>query len=77
MLVPNATAPLDLLEPVHERVDAGGESLVAVVEPDVLAEGNQGGKTVTWAVYRKNSVEPVSGGRIPDTLFVDRDPGGC
>jgi hypothetical protein len=27
-------------EPVDERVDAGGESLVAVVDPDVLAEGD-------------------------------------
>jgi hypothetical protein len=38
---------LGLLEPVDEHVDASGESLVSVVEPDVLAEGDQGGEAVT------------------------------
>jgi hypothetical protein len=38
---------LGLLEPVDEHVDAGGESFVPVVEPDVLAEGDQGGEAVT------------------------------
>jgi hypothetical protein len=34
------------LEPVDEGVDAGGESFVAVVAPDVFAEGDQGGEAV-------------------------------
>jgi hypothetical protein len=34
------------LEAVDEDVEAGGEALVAVVEPDVLAEGDQGGEPV-------------------------------
>ena len=38
---------LGLREPVDEHVDASGESLVPVVEPDVLAEGDQGGEAVT------------------------------
>jgi transglutaminase-like putative cysteine protease len=31
-----------------EGVEAGGEPFVAVVEPDVFAEGDQGGETVGW-----------------------------
>ena len=30
---------------VDERVDAGGESLVAVVDPDVLPQGGEGGES--------------------------------
>ncbi len=34
------------LQPVDEHVQAGGEPLVAVVDPDVLAEGDQCGEAV-------------------------------
>ena len=34
------------LEAVDEGVEAGGEPFVAVVVPDVLAEGDQGGEAV-------------------------------
>jgi hypothetical protein len=33
-------------ESVDERVEAGGEPFVAVVDPDVLAEVDQGGEAV-------------------------------
>jgi len=35
------------LEPVDEHVEAGCESLVAVVQPHVLATGDEGGEAVT------------------------------
>jgi hypothetical protein len=35
-----------VLQPGDQRVQAGGEPLVAVVNPDVFAQGDQGGKTV-------------------------------
>ena len=31
-----------MLQPVDQHLEAGGEPLVAVVDPDVLAEGDQG-----------------------------------
>ena len=34
------------VEAGDEGVEAGGEPFVAVVEPDVFAEGNQGGEAV-------------------------------
>ena len=34
------------LESVEEGVEAGGEPFVAVVEPDVFAEGDEGGEAV-------------------------------
>jgi hypothetical protein len=36
------------LDAAEEGVEAGGESLVAVVGPDVFAEGSQGGEAVGW-----------------------------
>jgi hypothetical protein len=33
-------------QPIDQHLPAGGEPLVAVVDPDVLAEGDQGGKAV-------------------------------
>jgi hypothetical protein len=36
------------LDAAEEGVEAGGESLVAVTGPDVLAEGGQGGEAVGW-----------------------------
>jgi hypothetical protein len=64
------------LESIDERVDAGGESLVAVVEPDVLADGDQGGEEVTGK-RPEELVEPGSSRRVLDTLFVDGDAGAA
>jgi hypothetical protein len=33
-------------KPVDQDVEAGGEPLVAVVDPDVFAQGDQGGEAV-------------------------------
>ena len=35
-----------MLQPVDQHLEAGGEPLVAVVDPDVLAEGDQGREAV-------------------------------
>jgi hypothetical protein len=35
-----------MLKPVDQHLETGGEPLVAVVDPDVLAEGDQGGEAV-------------------------------
>lgn len=43
--LPGASAP-GCFDTVEEGVKAGGEPLVAVVGPDVLAEGGQGGEVV-------------------------------
>ncbi len=43
-----AAAPRRCLDAAKEGVEAGGESLVAVAGPDVLAEGGQGGEAVGW-----------------------------
>jgi hypothetical protein len=43
--LPGVAAPR-CLDAAEEGVEAGGESLVAVVGPDVLAEGGQGGEAV-------------------------------
>jgi hypothetical protein len=40
-----ATVPR-CLKPCDERVEAGREAFVAVVDPDVLTEGNQCGEAV-------------------------------
>jgi hypothetical protein len=44
---PSAWA-LRRVESGDEGVEAGGEPFVAVVEPDVFAEGDQGGEAVGW-----------------------------
>jgi hypothetical protein len=36
------------LDAAEDGVEAGGESLVAVAGPDVLAEGSQEGEAVGW-----------------------------
>jgi hypothetical protein len=64
-----------VLQPVDEDVQAGGEPLVTVVEPDVLAEGDQGGEAV-GRQRAEELVEPVPGGRVADALLVDGG-GGC
>jgi hypothetical protein len=35
-----------VFQPVNQDVEAGGEPLVAVVDPDVFAQGDQGGEAV-------------------------------
>jgi hypothetical protein len=35
-----------VLQPINQHLQAGGEALVAVVEPDVLAEGDKGWEAV-------------------------------
>jgi hypothetical protein len=47
-----------VLQPVDEDVQAGGEPLVAVVEPDVLAEATRAGKR-SGGSERKNSCSLV------------------
>ena len=48
----------------------------AIVEPDVLAEGDQGGEEVTGK-RPEELVELCSGRRVLDTLFVDGDAGAA
>jgi hypothetical protein len=62
------------VQPVDEHVEAGCESLVAVVEPDVLAEGDQGGEAVIGK-GPEELVELLPGRRVLDTLLVDGDGG--
>src|SRR6266508_3450911 len=55
-----------VLQPVDQDVEAGGEPLVAVVEPDVLAEGDQG-----WEAFGgQRAEELVQLG--PDRRVADR-----
>jgi hypothetical protein len=35
-----------MFQPISQHLEAGGKPLVAVVDPDVLAEGDQGGEAV-------------------------------
>jgi hypothetical protein len=35
-----------MLQPIDQHPQAGAEPLVAVVDPDVLAKGDQGGEAV-------------------------------
>jgi hypothetical protein len=42
-----------VLQPINQHLQAGGEALVAVVEPDVLAEGDKGWEAVGGS-ERKN-----------------------
>jgi hypothetical protein len=58
------------LQPVDEDVEAGGEPLVAVVDPDVGAEGDQGGEAV-GGQRAEELVQLGSGGRVADALLVD------
>jgi hypothetical protein len=62
---------LGRFQPVDERVDAGGESLVTVVDPDVLAEGDQGGEPVTGK-RPEEFVEPFSGFLAVSSGFGDQ-----
>ena len=38
--------PLGVFQPVDQHLEAGGEPFVAVVDPDVFAQGDQGGEAV-------------------------------
>jgi len=60
-----------LLEPVDQHLEAGGEPLVAVVDPDVFAQGDQGGEAV-GGQGAEELVQLGSDGVVTDALFVDR-----
>jgi hypothetical protein len=57
------------LQPVDEDIEANGETLVAVVDPDVLAERDQGREAI-GGQRAEELVEPGSGGYVPDALLV-------
>jgi hypothetical protein len=59
-----------VLQPVGEDVQAGGEALVAVVDPDVFAEGDQGGKAL-GGQRAEELVQLGSGRRVAEAPFVD------
>ena len=61
-----------MLKPVNQDVEAGGEPLVAVVDPDVFAQGDQGGEAV-GGQRAEELVELRPGGWVADALLVD----GC
>jgi hypothetical protein len=65
-----------VLQPINQHLQAGGEALVAVVEPDVLAEGDKGWEAVGGS-ERKNWWSWVPDGGVADALFVDRGWGGA
>jgi HSP20 family protein len=58
------------VDPGEERVEAGGESLVAVVGPDVLADGGEGGEAI-GRQGPEEGVQPVLGRGVVDALLVD------
>jgi HSP20 family protein len=58
------------VDPGEERVEAGGESLVAVVGPDVLADGGEGGEAI-GRQGPEEGVQPVPGRGVVDALLVD------
>ena len=60
-----------MLKPGDQHVESGGEPLAAVVDPDVLADGDQGRE----AVGRQRTEELVQlgpDGGVADVLLVDR-----
>jgi hypothetical protein len=60
-----------VLKPGDQHVESGGEPLAAVVDPDVLADGDQGRE----AVGRQRTEELVQlgpDGGVADVLLVDR-----
>ncbi|HXQ55386.1 MAG TPA: hypothetical protein VOA19_06215, partial [Actinomycetes bacterium] len=63
-----------MFQPVNQDVEAGGEPLVAVVDPDVFAQGDQGGEAV-GGQRAEELVQLASGRGVADALFVDRDGG--
>src|SRR6266508_5532331 len=65
---PAGRAP-SLLQPIDEDVEAGGEPLAAVVEPDVPAEGDQGGEPV-GGQRTEELVQLASDRRVAHPLLV-------
>ena len=59
-----------MLQPVDQHLEAGGEPLVAVVDPDVLAEGDQGREAV-GGQRTEELVQLGSNRRVADPLLVD------
>jgi hypothetical protein len=51
-----------MFQPTNQQLQSGGEPLVAVVEPDVFAEGDQGGEAV-GGQRAEELVQLASGGR--------------
>ena len=65
-----------MLKPGDQHVESGGEPLAAVVDPDVLADGDQGRE----AVGRQRTEELVQlgpDGGVADVLLVDRGRGAA
>src|SRR4249919_215156 len=60
-----------MLQPIDQHLEAGGEPLVAVVDPDVFAEGDQGGEAV-GGQRAEELVQLGSDRRVADALLVDR-----
>jgi hypothetical protein len=65
-----------VFQPIDQHLEAGGEPLVAVVDPDVLAEGDQGGEAV-GGQRAEELVQLGSDGVVADALFVDRGGRSC
>jgi hypothetical protein len=61
------------LDAAEEGVEAGGESLVAVAGPDVLAEGGQAGEAVGRR-WPEEGMQLVPGRGVLGALFVDDSP---
>ena len=59
-----------MLQPIDQHVQPGGESLVAVVDPDVFAQGDQGGELV-GGQGAEELVQLGSGSWVADALLVD------
>ena len=59
-----------MFQPIDQHLEAGGEPLVAVVDPDVLAEGDQGGEAV-GGQRAEELVQLGSNRCIADPLLVD------
>jgi hypothetical protein len=60
-----------VLKPADQDVEAGGEPLVAVVDPDVLTQGDQGGEPI-GGQGAEELVQLGSDGGVADALLVDR-----
>src|SRR5512133_4058918 len=59
-----------MLQPVDQHLEAGGEPLVAVVDPDVFAQGDQGREAV-GGERAEELVQLGSNRRVADPLLVD------
>ncbi len=65
-----------MLQPVDQHTQTCGEPLVAVVEPDVFAQGDQGGEAV-GGQGAEELVQLSPGRWIADALLVNRDRGAA